>query len=331
MKIIDKRTFFEITEIFYSVPFTQSKGWWELNSVENENRFAFFVDSLEDPTFACMGHIKKCFGLKMLQIEGECSAKQIDFEDRKQTQQYILALKSFCSDLQSVGYNIIEIRSNTQWNFNYEIALRQAGYLRPVGLFSTTATRIIDLTKQVQYDRNWERNIKKAEEYNLKLEIIEKPSEKDCADFCFIYNTMSNRKLLNHHLSHKQIFMLCSDKSFQMLFVNDGDMRIAAFIIFIDNKTATSEGIFTGSTEKALEKHATFFIYNEMFQYLKSFCKSYNMAKLTPSISGKLFQFKNGIQGKAINLNGEYSWYKHKFFRPLMYFVKKYLFKEREV
>jgi hypothetical protein len=57
------------------------------------------------------------------------------------------------------------------------------------------------------------------------------------------------------------------------------------------------------------------------------------MEKLVPSTKpiNSVFLFKNGVEGKHIVLNGEWSWYKNLYYRPLMYFVKKYLMKKREL
>ena len=331
MQQIDKNTFFEFTKNFAFVPVTQTQGMYEMHALSGVERIKFFVNDIKKPTIACFGHEKKFLTKKMLLINGECFAEKIDFKNRKKTQQYISDLQVFYVSLKTFDYDMIEIQSNTEWNFNYEIALRQAGYLRPVGLFSTTVTRLVNLALPIEYDRNWERNIKKSAKYNLKLEIIEQPSEKDCADFCAIYNTMCDRKFLRTHLTMQQVFRLCNDNAFRLLFVNDGELRIATLIIYIDKKEMTSEGVFAGSIKTALEKHASFFMYDAMFQYLNSFCVVYDMAKLTASEKGKLFQFKNGITGKAIHLNGEYSLYKKRYYRPMMYFVKKYLMKKREV
>jgi len=129
MKIIDKNTFFDITQSFDYVPFTQSKGWWAMNSLTDENRFAFFVDCIEKPAIACMGHIKKSLRLKMLQIEGECLLDEKDIESKQ--------IREFYKEITQAGFDMVEVNSSLPYNALHEIGIRQAGYLRPVGMFST--------------------------------------------------------------------------------------------------------------------------------------------------------------------------------------------------
>ena len=57
------------------------------------------------------------------------------------------------------------------------------------------------------------------------------------------------------------------------------------------------------------------------------------MGRIVPShllnLKG-VFDFKDGIHGEYVIYNGEWSWYKKQYYRPLIYFVKKYLLKKRE-
>ena len=325
MRQIDKNTFFDTTQKFDFVPFTQSEGWWTYHSVKDENRFAFFVDSLEKPMIACMGHIKKSFGLKMLQIESECLFDKKNIDSKK--------IREFYKEITQTGFDIIEVNSSLPYNALYEIGIREAGYLRPVGMFSTSLSSWIYLQQEIHYNRNWERNIKKSEKYDLELEIITQANEKDCNDFCEIYNLMSNRKMINKLFS-QQVSGLFIDKNFQLLFVKGNNERIAAIIIYFNKKGAFADGVFAGSTGKALTIHATFFMYNAMFQYLKGLnCEIYDMARLAPSTHSKqsVFLFKNGVKGDYLLYCGEWSWYRKRIYRPLMYFVKKYLFKRVEI
>jgi hypothetical protein len=228
---------------------------------------------------------------------------------------------------------MIEVNSSLIYNTLYEIGIREAGFLRPVGMFSTPLSSWILLQQKIHYNRNWDRNLKKSENFNLELETIEQANEKDCNDFCEIYNSMSKRKTLNE-LNLQQIFGLLADKNFQLFFVKENNTRIAAIIIYFNKNSATAEGVFAGSTSEALENHATFFMYNTVFQYLKNKnFKIYDIARLAPSTHSKqsVFLFKNGIKGDYVLYCGEWSWYKRQIYRPLMYFVKKYLMKKVEV
>ena len=325
MQQIDGNIFFEITQNFDFMPFTQSEGWRAFNSAKDENRFVFFVDNVENPQIACMGHVKKFAWLKMLQIEGECFADEKNIDSKK--------IKDFYQELIKTDFDIIEVNSSLIYNALYEIGIRQAGFLRPVGMFSMPLSILIDLQNKISYNRNWERNLKKAENFNLKFEIVENASQKDCSDFCEIFNSMSKRKALNN-LNLQQVFALLNDKNFQLLFIKQNEIRIAGIIIFLNKNAQTAVGVFAASSQKALENHATFFMYDVMFQYLKTQkINFYDMARIAPSTHSKqsVFIFKNGVKGEYLLYCGEFSFYKRHIYRPLMYFVKKYLFKRIEV
>ena len=324
MVIIDQIKFFDITQKFEIVPFSQLKGMYDFHALLGSNRIQFLVNDIINPTIACFGHVKKILNKKMIQIEGECYAKINDIN--------IENIRDFYSDICQLGYDFIEVCSNSEYNFDYEIALRQAGYLRPVGQFSIPNTKIIDLTQEIRFNRNWKRNIKKALDNELIFEIIDEPSLNDCEDFEKIYRQMSGRKSMSYFLSVKQIQSLCKTKDFQLFFVLHANIRIAGIIIY--KRRAHAGGGFAATNNIALNLSASFFMYNALFDYLsQNNFKTFDMEKLVPSTKSvnSVFLFKNGVEGKHIVLNGEWSWYKKDFYRPLMYFVKKYLMKKREL
>jgi Uncharacterized protein involved in methicillin resistance len=332
MTKINKIQFFDILDNLGVVPFTQSRGYVEMLDSGKSECFVFYTDNISTPTFALCGRVSVFAGKKMLSIEGECYNEKPDFESRKASQKFISKLQEFYSNLTKDGFDIVEIQSNTQWNFGFETALRKAGFLRPVGQFSMPVTRIIDLKKDIEYDRNWKRNLAKAVENNLISEIITHPQAKDISDFCSIYNNMGKRKKLAM-LSEKSIASLLDDSTFRILFVKQGGERIAAIIFYIHNNVST--GVYAASSEKALATRASCFMYMSMFEHLTiQGCEFYDMAKLLPSSDdsiGKVFQFKNGVEGADLILNGEFAWYRKSYMRVTMYFVKKIILKKREL
>ena len=332
MTKINKIQFFDILDNFGVVPFTQSRGYVEMLDSGKSERFVFYTDSLSTPTFALCGRISAVAGKKMLSIEGECYNEKPDFENRKESQKFISKLQDFYTNLTKDEFDIVEVQSNAQWNFGFETALRKAGFLRPVGQFSIPVTRIIDLRKDIEYDRNWKRNLAKVVENNLTYEVITQPKAKDILDFCSIYNNMGKRKKLAV-LSEKGIASLLDDSAFHILFVKQGEERIAAIIFYIHNNSST--GVYAAATEKALATGASCFMYMSMFEHLTSQeCEFYDMAKLLPSSDdsiGKVFQFKNGVEGTNLILNGEFAWYRKSYMRVAMYFIKKIILKKREL
>ena len=325
MKVIDKNRFFEITQKFDYVPFTQSKGWWAYNSVKDENRFVFFIDSIEKPQIACMGHVKKSVGLKMLQIEGECLLDEKNIERKK--------IKEFYKEFTQTGFDMVEVNSSLPYDALYEIGIREAGYLRPVGMFSTPLTILLDLQKPVEYDRNWKKNLHKAAKYQLDFSHISLPNEKDADDYFEMNKEMISRKQFAGELSAESLKKMLTDKHFELFFVeNEEKKRIAGEITYLRNEMSTS--IFAVNSPEGRQKAAAYFRYQKMYGFYKEQgCRFFDCGRISPSVHKKndVFLFKNGVKGNYLQYSGEWSWYKKKWYRPLMYFVKKYLFKRSEL
>ena len=324
MVLIDQITFFKLIEQFEVVPYTQTKGMFEFHALAGINRIKFFVNNTEAPTIACFGH-EKSFGLKkMILIEGECHAISANLN--------VDEIRIFYNEFTKFGYDFIEVCSNAEYNFNYETALRQAGYLRPVGQFSMPLTKVVDLASEIIYTRNWKQNIKKANRNNLKFEPVINVQLSDCVDFVFIYSEMLKRKSLGSILSTEQVYALCKTGDFCLYFVTYQNRRIAARIT---HERKTHAGSWYAATNNdALHLSASFFLYKAVLDYLKEKgFHTFDMEKLVPSTKSvnNVFLFKDGIVGKYVQLNGEWSWYKKQYYRPVMYFVKKYLMKKKEL
>ena len=326
MIIPDKNSYFQMLEKFEIVPFTQTRGWYDLHSLYKPEKIIFLVNNTDNPTIACFAHRKTFLGLSMILIEGEAykNDRACNLND----------VRSFYKHLTESGFPIIESTSGATYDFEYETALRQAGYLRPVGLFSMPSTKIINLQNPVCYNQNWKRNIRKANENNLYFEVTEKITTKECEDFLKIYSEMTSRKNLSFGFNSEQLFQLLSDSShFQLFFVKSSSHeRIASILIHKDIHRAGL--LYAATSQAALETSASFYMYDKLFEYLTSEnFWFFDMEKLIPSddVVNHVFNFKNGIQGTHIQLNGEWSWYKNSFYRIAMYFVKKFLVKKREL
>jgi lipid II:glycine glycyltransferase (peptidoglycan interpeptide bridge formation enzyme) len=227
---------------------------------------------------------------------------------------------------------MIEVNSSLPYNALYEIGIRQAGYLKPAGLFSTPLTILIDLTKPVEYDKNWQKNLRRAEKYQLNFVPAITPTEKDIKDYMLIHSEMTGRKDFNDGLSFQKLKTLLRDSNFMLFFVEAGSERIAGIITYTIKKTATS--IFSAASPKARQMSAAYFRDNNLYEYYRrQGYLSFDRGRLSPAAHKKndIFMFKNGVKGSYLLYCGEWSRYKRQIYRPLMYFVKKYLFKRVEV
>jgi len=325
MNIIDKNRFFEITQHFDYVPFTQSKGWWAFNSTKDENRFVFFVDNFDTPQIACMGRTMRKFGLKMLQIDGECFAENQNINDKK--------IRDFYKEITQTGFDMIEINSSLPYNALYEIGIRQAGYLKPAGLFSTPLTILIDLQRPVEYDKNWQKNLRRTEKYQLNFVPVISPTDKDIQNYMLIHSEMVDIKKINDGLSLDGLKKLLQNNNFSLFFVETAEKeRIAGIVTYTKNQSAIS--IFSATSSKGRQMSASYFLDDKLYHFYKEQDYiSFDCGRISPAAHKKndVFLFKNGVKGDYLLYCGEFSWYKRKIYRPMMYFVKKYLFKRVEV
>lgn len=324
MIIHDKNSYFQILEKFEIVPYTQSRGWCEMQSLYKPERVKYFVNDMDNPTIACFAHEKKMLGVRMIVIEEEAFKDELAHTPAE--------IKKFYEIINASGYKIIEVSSNSKYDFDYEIALRQAGFLRPVGLFSLPSTKIIDLTNPIGYNRDWKNNLKKAAKNGLEFEPVERVEKFHSEEFIKIYSEMSRSKSIDIPFNAELIEKLCSTGEFKLFFVLRNGVRIASTIIFQRNESALS--LYAASGSIARSTSASYFMYDELFKYLAdSGVKTFDMGKLLPSKEpvNNVFLFKNGIEGKHIQLNGEWARYSNPFYRFSMYFVKRYILKRKEI
>ena len=325
MEIIsDKQKYFELIKDFEYIPVTQSEGWYDFHAYKNPERIIFIVDALDNPAIACFAHVKKFLHLKMLQIEGEATIRKTMTSKQ---------IQLFYREITNLGYDFIETNSQAIYNPEYEIGIRKAGYLRPVGLFSTHLSVLVDLNKALTLSSNWEKNLKIASRQKFSFEVVELIQEKHIQEFLSQYKTLLNDKKFDFQLNKDQISQLLTDQSFGLANIKDEeDSIIACFVFYKHEKYA--ESIFRTKKDSARKTGATFFLYVKLLDFLrKNGVEYFDMGRITPGNKSKdgVADFKTGIKGALIIYNGEWSWYKKPLYRPLMYFVKKYLFNRNEL
>lgn len=324
MQIVDKHTFFQTILDFKQVPFTQTQGWLAYTNSENKNEVLYLVDNLANPQIACMCHIKKMLNKELLLIESLCF---------KYSLYKASSIKHFFEHIKDLSYDMVEVVSNNQYSFEFEIGIRRAGFTRPIGNFSIPLSNWIDLQEPITYNSNWKRNLAKSEKYNLSFIVENTPSEQLVYEFVYYYNRFTKEKGFNHKLSYDSFYKMLKTSEFSIGIVLDEKDIMTSAIIF-HHKNQHAGLLYAAKDNEAKETGATFFMYDSLFKYLKeNGYQTFDMEKLLPSShsSDGVFLFKDGIKGDRVLYNGEWSWYKKPIYRPLMYFVKKYLMKKTEM
>lgn len=324
MEVVDKQTYFNAIDTFDEVIFTLTQSWLEFCYPDGNERVVFLLDNVNNPLIGSFGHIKKSLGLKMLLIEGPC-LRYSDYNSN--------LIKSFYEGISKLDFDIIEVVSNTCYNTEFEVGIRQAGYLRPAGSFYSQLSNWIKLSENRSFNSNWKRNLKKSESQNLRFKLFFEPTEIQIADFVSFYNQFTNDKGLSHKLALNSCLKLFNRKDFALgLVYNNEQVLCSGIIIHTHHKHAGL--LYAAKNEIAKENRATFYMYRELFNALESNgFRTFDMEKLAPSTNSTngVFLFKDGVKGTRVLYNGEWSFYKKAIYKPIMFFVKKYLFKFREM
>jgi len=323
MLIIDNQKFFQIISKFKIKSYSQTEGWLSFCDFEEKGNIIFLVDEILNPQIACYGHVKKALGFKMLLMEGPC----IKSEDYK----YAL-IKGFYDEITKLDFDMVEINSSIKYKPEYEIGIRRAGYLRPVGFFSIQLSNWINLQENLHYNSNWKRNIKKSEDYNLSFEVQSKPTKEKVKEVVDFYNSFTKEKGISHQLYFTSTYNMLQSNDFSLGIVYDSKSSMTSCIIFHYNDQHAGL-LYAAKNNQAKDSGATFFMYNQLLELLKTRgLKTFDMEKLQPSTHSTdgVFLFKDGIKGEHIVYNGEWCWYKKSIYRLMMYFVKKYLMKKSE-
>ena len=323
MKILaDKKHYYKLIEDFEFVPYNQSEGWYDYIQAVMPRRTLLFVDNPDHPTIACFGTEKKILKMRMLQIEGECFRSLQGITSKQ--------IKSFYQDIALLQYDFIEINSEAPYNPMFEIGVREAGFLRPVGVFSCYLTKDINLQEPLKFSSNWKKNLKVASQHSFSFEVIHEPSPGDVTDFIRMYGELQKDKKFSHRFQESLFLNFLKDPSFNLAWLkNEKGEKLSSFVYY--KRSSFAQSVFRAKIEKAKKNAASFEIYHRVLLYLREQrCEIFNMSRLAPGPDGGVSKFKEGITGNYYALNGEWSYYKKRYYRPLMYFVKKYLFKRPE-
>ena len=316
MELVERNTYFSVIRTWSDVPFCQYESWIDAQAT-NPRKVLYFMDE----HIASIGFLKTFAGVKWLQMECPATNGKVSVAERK----------AFYETIQARGYSIVEINDRQPYDAEVEIALRQAGFLRPVGSFSFQLSNYIDLTQPIAFNENWRRNLKKADTAGLVLELVSNVTEPDLTDFLALYQQMSAHKHLALPFNKEYIRFLLSDPRFRLYFVKQADTRIAAMLVHTSG--SHSGLLYAANGEQANDLHAGYWMYREILKDLaqKGF-KTFDMEKLAAAThsTNSVFQFKQGIKGQLTPLNGEWQTCKRAWMAQALYLLKKYWWKRMQ-
>jgi len=294
----------------------QTEFWY--NYKKETKNFVFYVDSDVDTSIGIMGSLykKPIIGTILQVIDGPVYIENI-------TQKKIV---DFFNELKK-EYSIIEVDSSNIYDVNFEVSIRRAGFKRPLMSKRCPLTIFIDLNDMKRYDRNWRRNILKANENGLIFFEAEKNKD-NIAIFVKMFNEMRQFKNIGYSINPEELQKLLSREETHIFFVKKEEVILAGRIVAIRESFAFD--VHASNSNRARDFGATFFLIDNILAYLKN--KNvlfFDFGRISPGIDKKdsVTLFKEGSNGKYIQYNGEWGWYKRTFYQYAIYFYQKVFLK----
>lgn len=315
MELCDKKTFFDIQSSFDSVPFTQTEEWLDHMGLTG---VSFFVNNKENPSICCFGKENRGRLSKWrLDIQGESVKKGTTPKE----------IEVFYSELIERGYNIIDVKSLGYYSPEYEVAIRSAGFCRPLINPICDMTILVDLDNHIVH-RNWKRNCKKAGEL-LTFKFIENPSVQECEQFVSMFEELRKTKGLGYSVSKESIIDLFSKNNFKMFIAYDnGDKPICGRIVYLNGDLAYDT--YAANSDESRTIGASYFLMDNIFTWLKEHnCKKFDFARIAPGKGSvaSVYNFKRYSGGEPISYNGAWCYYKNRKTETI-YFLNDFLRKK---
>ena len=322
MQEVSKDIFYQLVSAFRWIPYTQTLAY--NLSIVAESTLHFYIDDTDCPSIGLVGYERRKAGLRMLCVNGECLLSLQT--DRKK-------YSAFYKAIQETGFDICELNISTPYTANAEIAMRTAGWLRPVGLFSTTLSKIIPTASAATYDRSWKHNLKKAHQAPVSLHITENFDRETIQAYMTCHQEHTMRKGYRDPLSESGLAELGKDSHFKMAYVtNSGGKMIAGHIFYMHPLASSSMYAFT--TMEGRETGAAYLLYEGITAYLaENKVDTFDAGRLSPAAHSKnnIFLFKDGIGGDYVQYLGEWLWCRRRWMPLALYFLKKHIWKRVQV
>lgn len=302
--LVTSDIFFSCIEKIGNIPFEQTKEWYDYKQ-KNGVEFLFFVDNPQDPSIACWGRIlTKRFIGRILDIIGEVQKQGIS---QKQISKFYASL------IVDAKASMITLNSVSKYSCEFEIAIRRAGFVRPLG-FRTCPLTICVNPFLYSPDRMWKRNVKKAKEEELEFMCVERPILSDLQLVCSMFDELRDMKSLGYSLLAEELLNLFKSDSFKLFFVKKEDKYLCARIVYLYKNHAAD--VFAANSYESRKYSATNFIMEEIFGWLKERgVDNFDFSRIPPSNNetDSVYIFKNSSGGYPMQYNGEWIWAKNRF------------------
>ena len=315
---ISENQFFEIQSKFENIQFSQARPWknyWESRKYE----ISYFTDNTDNPNICGWGlNYKLPFFGKILRIEGETFKDECDVE----------IFKNFYKSITAENYAAIFIISNSIYNIDHEVGIRMSGFIRPLGLESCPLSILIDLKTDLSYSRAFKRKVKLAKKNELSYKCYSKPTIEHVKLFKDLIIETTSRKKISITFDVLSIHKLFDSGSYLLFLAFDNTgVHCSGRILYIHN--SKSYDLYAANGFTSLKNGASFFLVDCILSYLKkkNFTE-FDFGRIPPNgKSNGIYNFKMSVKGNKILYNGDWNFFKNRWFELLIsfyqFFVKK--------
>lgn len=318
--IISEEEYRNILLKIEDIPFTQTVVWCENEMQSFGFDIVYYADSIENPCVACSGRVtnKPVLGKKLM-IDGICKKKDVTFSQ----------LESFFSSLLAKEFSIVEISDISPYCPEFEVAIRKAGFIRPLALSLCPMSLIVDLQQDSwSFHRNWRRNVKKSINEGNEFVVVDSPHMEDAVTFVTLFNELKSRKNLHFSLSANQVYALISN-GYRLFFIKNKDGHYIAGRIEYECGDLVYD-VYAANSDEAIKTGAAYQIQESIFRYYhkKGFAK-FDYGRISPSANrmNDIYLSKSYSGGNPIGYNGQWCWYKSQLIEYLYSFLIFYLHK----
>lgn len=314
---IDQKTFFQLQQKMSSIPFNQTEEWLNHAKGNASINVRFYVDSLEESHIACYAFLSKSrlFGQRM-SIDGICKAAICNSEH----------IRAFFKSIVEDGADLTHISDVDEYDPSFEVGIRRAGLVRPLGLHLCPMSMIVDLQKPFQFHRNWRRNVKKAKEQGCRFMVKDNPIIEDAQEFVRLFGELKERKGLSFSLTPEKIMTLLKG-NYKLFFVeNSNGINICGRISYMNNGLVYD--VYAANSDEAISMGAAYLIQESIFQYFREQgFEKFDYGRISPSVGkmDNIYIAKSYSGGRPIGYNGEWNFCKKPWKNFFFSFNKFYI------
>jgi hypothetical protein len=313
---VSKDIFFECQAKLDRIAFTQTEEWYKSCGYEKNYQVDFFVNDVHNVKIACWGVIttSKLLGRKLI-LNGISSNKNLSEKE----------YNHFFSSLLDVGYDIIDISDIDEYNVDFEVGIRRAGFTRPIGISLCPLSIIVDIEeKKYSFHRNWRRQVQKSKDAGDQFMVVTNPSMRDLEKFVSLFNALKKRKSLKFSLSKEELAELFKSDKYKLFFVKNKDGKEVCGRIEFIHKGLVYD-VYAANSNEALASGAVYHIQEEIFNSCSDMGGVYfDYGRVSPSADhmDNIYVSKSYSGGHVVQYNGQWHYAASKFKDALYSFYR---------